>query len=94
MLLGQQTDRTLTAGIAAIPIANVAMMIRDAINEVFLWEQIFQTMAVNLLVVIFCLWIARFVLRFEDILMGSFDGSFWRFAKDRMRPGRSEKEPA
>jgi sodium transport system permease protein len=94
LLLGQQTDRTMTAGIAAIPIANVAMMIRDAINEIFLWEHIFQALAVNLLVVFLCLWVAAFILRFEDFLMGSYDGSFWRFAMDRMRPGRSEKEIA
>jgi sodium transport system permease protein len=94
LLLGQQTDRTLTAGIAAIPVANVAMMIRDAINEIYLWEHIFQAMSVNLVVVVFCLWLARFVLRFEDILMGSFDGSFWRFAKDRMRPWGKQKETA
>ena len=70
------------------------MMIRDAINGIFLWQHIFQAMAVNLAVVVLCLWVARFVLRFEDFLMGSFDGSFWRFAKDRMRPRRSEKEIA
>jgi ABC-type Na+ efflux pump permease subunit len=92
LLLGQQTDRTMTAGIAVIPVANVAMMIRDAINEVYLWQHIFQAMSVNLLLVVLCLWVARFVLRFEDILMGSFDGSFWRFAKDRMRPRRKAKE--
>jgi len=94
LLLGQQTDQSLTAAIAAIPVANVAMMIRDAINGIFLWQHIFQAMAVNLAVVVLCLWVARFVLRFEDFLMGSFDGSFWRFAKDRMRPRRSEKEIA
>ena len=94
LLLGQQTDRTLTPAIAAIPIANVAMMIRDAINGIFLWPQIFQTLAVDLFVVILALSLASFILRFEDFLMGSFDGSFWRFARDRMRPGRREKEPA
>jgi sodium transport system permease protein len=94
LLLGQQTDRNLTAGIAAIPIANVAMMIRDAINEVFLWTHIFQALTVNLLVVVLCLWLATFILRFEDFLMGSYDGSFWRFARERMRPGRPGRERA
>lgn len=94
LILGQQTDRTLTAGIAAIPVANVAMIIRDAINGIFLWPYILEGVVVNLIVVFFALWVARFILRFEDFLMGSFDGSFWRFAKDRMRPGRVEKELA
>ena len=92
LLLGQQTDRTLTAAIAAIPVANVAMMIRDAINGIFLWHFILEALVVNILGVAVALWIARFILRFEDFLMGSFDGSFWRFAKDRMVPGRAGKE--
>jgi len=94
VLLGQQTDRTLTAAIASIPVANVAMMIRDAINGIFLWPLILQSLAVNLVVVALFLWIARFILKFEDFLMGSFDGSFWRFAKDRLRPGGARKEAA
>ena len=94
LLLGQQTDRSLTATIAAIPIANVAMMIRDAINGIFLWPHILQALAVDLLVVVLALSLARFVLRFEDFLIGSYDGSFWRFAKDRMRPWRPRKELA
>jgi sodium transport system permease protein len=94
LLLGQQTDRTLTATIAAVPVANMAMMIRDAINGIFLWPFILEALVVNLVVVFFALWTARFILRFEDFLMGSFDGSFWRFAKDRMRPGRAGKEAA
>ena len=92
ILLGQQTDQTLTAGIAAIPVANVAMMVRDAINGIFLWPLILESLAVNLAVVGLCLWVARWVLQFEDFLMGSFDGSFWRFVKNRMGSGRKEEE--
>jgi ABC-type Na+ efflux pump permease subunit len=92
ILIGQQTDQTLTTGVAAIPVANVAMMVRDAINGIFLWPLILQSLAVNLAVVGLCLWVARWVLQFEDFLMGSFDGSFWRFVKDRMGSGRKEEE--
>jgi sodium transport system permease protein len=94
LLLGQQTDRTLTPEIALIPVANVAMMIRDAIGGVFLWPLIAQTLFVNLALVALCLWLARFILRFEDVLLGSFDGSFWRFAKARLRPRPVGKETA
>ena len=85
ILLGQQTDQTLTPAIAAIPVANAAMMIRDAINGVFLWPLIAETLAVLFVMVAGCLLLARAVLQFEDLLMGSFDGSFWRFAKQRLR---------
>jgi hypothetical protein len=37
--------------------------------------------------------VARWILQFEDFLMGSFDGSFWRFLKDRAGKKRLEKEP-
>lgn len=91
MLLGQQTDLTLTPAIASIPVANVAMMIRDALGGVFLWPLIAQTLLVNLAVVALFLWVARRVLAFEEFLMGSFDGSFWRFSRDRIL--RRNKNP-
>jgi hypothetical protein len=49
---------------------------------------------VDLFLVLLCLRLARFILRFEDFLIGSYDGSFWRFAKERMHPRRSEKDLA
>jgi sodium transport system permease protein len=87
VLMGQQSDLTLTPTIAAIPVANVAMMIRDAVNGTFLWPLIGQTLVVTLATVALALWAARTILRFEEFLLGSFDGSFWRFMKDRLRPG-------
>jgi sodium transport system permease protein len=86
-LLGQQTDQTLTPTVAAIPVANIAMMIRDAINGVFIWPLIAQTLAVTLALVAVCILLARNILRFEDFLLGSYDGSFWRFVRERLRPG-------
>jgi sodium transport system permease protein len=93
-LLGQQTDQTLTPTIAAIPVANAAMMMRDAIHGVFLWPLIAETLAVLLVMVAACLLLARAILKFEDFLLGSFDGSFWRFAKERLLSGRKERNVA
>lgn len=94
LLLGNQTDLTLTPGVAAIPVANVAMMVRDALNGVFLWPLILQTLAVNLGAAALFLLAARRVLAFEDFLLGSFDGSFWSFARTRLLPGRTRGTPA
>jgi sodium transport system permease protein len=94
ILLGQQSDMTLSPTIAAIPVANVAMMIRDAVNGTFIWPLIAQTLAITVLTVALALWAARTVLRFEEFLLGSFDGSFWRFLKDRVRPGAGRPAPA
>lgn len=89
ILLGQQTDMNLTPTLAAVPVANVALMIRDAVNGVFLWPLIGEVLLVTLAMVALALLAARTVLRFEEFLLGSFDGSFWRFLKDRVRPGAS-----
>ncbi|UCC26728.1 MAG: ABC transporter permease [Gemmatimonadales bacterium] len=88
-ILGGQTDRNLTPAIASIPVANVSMMIRDAVTGVFIWPLIAQTLIVTLATVLLCLVAARYVLRFEDFLLGSFDGSFWRFVRDRMSAGKN-----
>ncbi len=84
LLLGQQTDLTLTPAVAAIPVANLAMMMRDALNGVFLWPLIAVSIVVNLALVVLFLWVARRVLVFEDFIIGSYDGSFWRFLKERI----------
>ena len=83
MLLGQGSDVTLTPVTAAIPVGNVAMMIRDAVRGVFQWALIAETLAVSLAAVAVCLVAARGILRFEDFLMGTYEGSFLRFLRRR-----------
>jgi sodium transport system permease protein len=89
LALGRSPDRTLTPVISLIPVANVAQMIKDAIRGVYIWPLIFQTLVVEVALVIVCLWVARFVLRFEDFLLGSHGGSFWRFLRERAWKRRS-----
>jgi len=84
ILLGDQSDINLSLTTALIPIGNVTMMIRDAINGVYLWHWIGVTLAVNLALMAACLLLARQILRFEEFLLGSFDGSLWRFAKEKL----------
>ncbi|MBT8489331.1 MAG: ABC transporter permease [Gemmatimonadetes bacterium] len=84
ILLGNQTDVNLSLGSALIPIGNVTMMIRDAISGVFLWQWIAVTLIFTLTLVALLLLVARQVLKFEDFLIGAFDGSFWRFAKEKL----------
>jgi sodium transport system permease protein len=89
LLLGNQTGRSLTPTVASIPVANVSMMIRDAINGIFLWPLILQTLLVTLATVAALLLVAQYVLRFEDFLLGSFDGSLWRFLRSRLSSSSS-----
>ncbi len=88
LFLGQAPDQHLTAGLAAVPLVNVVLMIRDAIQGVFPWLLIAESLATGVVLVAACLWLARWILGFEEVLMGSYDGSFWRFVKERL--GRKE----
>lgn len=92
LLLGQQTERHLDPLMASIPVANVALMIRDAITGVFLWPYIAQTLVVTLVFIALCLLMARSFLGFEDFIVGSYDGSMWRFLKDRILRGNGHGE--
>ena len=83
LVLGRGSESTLTVSTAAIPVANVAMMIRDAVRGVFLWPLVVETMLVALGTVFLCLVLARTVLNFEELLIGSYNGSFWRFLRER-----------
>jgi sodium transport system permease protein len=83
LLLGQQSDRSLSTALAAIPVANIAMAVRDAINGVFIWPALVVTVLITLLLVVTCVALARYVLGFEDFLLGTHGGSLWRFMRDR-----------
>jgi ABC-type Na+ efflux pump permease subunit len=89
LALGRSPDNTLTPVLALIPVANVAQMIKDAIRGIYIWPLILETLLVEVVLVVVCLWIARFVLRFEDFLLGSHGGSFWRFLRERAWKRRS-----
>lgn len=85
IFLSQAPDQHLTAELALIPIVNVTLMIRDAIQGIFSWPLILESVVVGLLVVAACIRLAQWILEFEDILLGSYDGSFWRFVRERVK---------
>ena len=91
LLLGQSSETTLTPATAAIPVGNVALMVRDAVRGIFLWPLVAETLAVAVVTVVLCLLVARAILGFEDFLIGSYDGSFWRFLKDRVLVRRAAR---
>lgn len=88
LLLGQAPDQQLTVELALVPIVNVSLLIRDAIQGVFSWPLILESFAVGVVVVVACIRLARWILSYEDILLGSYDGSLWRFVKERARGRR------
>ena len=50
---------------------------------VFAWPLIAETLVVDLIMVVLCLRLARTILRAEEFLIGSYDGSLLRFLRSR-----------
>lgn len=72
-----------SASTALIPILNVALMFREAIAGHFDWPLIGLTLLVEAALVVATLWLAAYVLRFEDFLVGSHGGSLFKFLRAR-----------
>lgn len=93
-VLVSSPDLQLTAGWALVPIANVTLLFRDAITGIYNWPLIALTLLVQGLLVVLCLFLARQILRFEDVLVGNYGGNFQKFVKDKLvRSWRSGQEP-
>src|SRR6185295_15623382 len=73
-----------TSRIALIPVANVTMMIREAMQGMYHWRLIGVTVAVEAICVVIALRIAMLVIQHEDFVMGSHSGGFGKFAKERL----------
>src|SRR5215470_6474680 len=73
-----------TTRVALIPVANVMMMIREAMQGIYHWRLIGMTLVVETVCVILALRIAMLVVKHEDFVMGSYNGSFAKFAKERL----------
>ena len=84
----QVPGNKFTLLLACVPIVNVTMMVREALSGVFHWAQIGITLVSSLLVIALCLRLATFLLQFEDVVLGSFNGSFNKFVQQRLRKNR------
>jgi sodium transport system permease protein len=80
----QSPDLEFTTPLAFVPVVNLALMFRDAIVGEYRWLLIAITIAVEVVTILACLAFARTILRFEDVLMGSFNGSVFKFVKSRL----------
>jgi hypothetical protein len=60
------------------------MMIREAMQGIYHWRMIGLTLAAEAACVFLALRLAVKILAHEDFVMGSYSGSFGRFAKERL----------
>lgn len=70
--------------LALIPVANVAMVVRSAVAGYFPVLQIAVTACSSVAVIAGCIALAVAVLRFEDVVVGSYSGSLGTFVKQRL----------
>ncbi len=91
-LLVQSPDLELTPKLAMVPIANVMVLFRELISGIYRWPMIALTLGAQMVMVAVCLLFARTVLSYEDVLIGSYSGSFGKFLKRRLLR-RSKREP-
>jgi sodium transport system permease protein len=72
--------------LALVPIVNITLMLRETFSGKFQWSPILITIIVSLLFIWACLRLAAYILKFEDVLIGSYNASFGRFIRQRMFP--------
>lgn len=80
----QTPGMEFTRRMALIPVVNVTMVIREAMQGIYHWRMIGLTLVAEAACVAIALRIAMLILRHEDFVIGSYSGSFGKFAKERL----------
>jgi hypothetical protein len=70
--------------LALVPVVNLTMVVREAIAGVFHWPQIALSLLISLGLIGVSLRLSVRILAFEDVVIGSFGGSFSTFLKQRL----------
>ena len=91
MLFMQGPGTRLDLRTALIPVANVMLMVRGAITGTLLWPAILATLIASVLFVAALLSLAVFILRFEDVVVGSYQGNLIKLLRARL--GRHRRPP-
>jgi sodium transport system permease protein len=89
LVLGSSPDRTLTTALALVPVANVAMAARDAIQARISVDLVVVAFCVNAALVVACLILANRLVNREEVVTGAFEGSLWSWLRSRRRRSAS-----
>jgi sodium transport system permease protein len=74
----------LSAATALLPVLNVTLMVREAIGGTLHWAPLVITLVASIVAILLALRLAAFILKFEDVVIGTFSGSFGRFFRQRV----------
>jgi ABC-type Na+ efflux pump permease subunit len=88
MFLGSRGTE-LTTSLAVLPVINIALVAREALSGVFHLPQIGIAVAASVAAVVGLLGVATTIIEAEDVMVGSYRGSFLTFVRDRLRQGRA-----
>jgi hypothetical protein len=75
----------LTWTLAAAPIVNIALVTREALTGTYRPGPITLAFVVSVAAIAIMLRVATVILHSEDVMVGSYRGSFGSFARDRVR---------
>lgn len=74
-----------TLPLAFVPVVNVTLMARAALSGTLEWLPALATVVVSLVLIVGVIRLAAFILQFEDVVMGSYNGSLFRLLRERFR---------
>ncbi len=80
----QQPNLRFTTELAFVPVINVTMLVRSAVTGVYPLVPICITIGMSVLMIALCIRFAAFVLRFEDVMIGGYNGSLKQFISERV----------
>jgi sodium transport system permease protein len=78
-------DIQLTLPLAFVPVANVALVVREALRGTFDGLEVLAACGASLAYIFVLVRLAAFVLAVENIVIGSYSGSLLSFLRDRLR---------
>jgi sodium transport system permease protein len=85
-------DTQLTLPLAFVPVANVALAVREGLRGTFDVVEVLVAFGASLAYILVLVRLAALVLSVENIVIGSYSGSLLTFLRDRLR-GRPAASP-
>lgn len=77
-------DMRLTPRMALLPVANITLVFKEAIAGTYNWPLIALSLGVEAACVALALWLATVILKYEDFVIGSYNGSLFKFLRERL----------
>ncbi|HWQ93406.1 MAG TPA: ABC transporter permease [Clostridia bacterium] len=85
----------LTPLLALVPIVNITLLLREALGGAIPWGPAILTLAASAVLIAGCVYLASFILKFEEVVSGSQRGSIVAFIRQRLfqRPAAGPRTP-